>query len=321
MPYLILRLLGTALGVLLRRPLRGAAQPDWSLRTEMTVAVLRQAMRYAAAHPQQWRQLESRRSQPIALADQLERRAEQIGDMAAEWFEPHRLRQPQRVLLYLHGGAYLFGSVQGFRPFLSRLAVENGIRVLAVDYRLAPEHRFPAAQQDALAAYQWLLDQGHEPEQIIIAGDSAGGGLSCALLLQLKQLAEPQPRAALLFSPWVHPLATGGSMITNLDYDILEADWLRDAIRLSMGELDADHPLVAPVHADLRALAPMLIIGGEAEIFRDQIIRFAQHLRDAGGEVELELWPQMMHDFQILFPELPQSKSAMARVSQFLAQL
>lgn len=321
MLLLILRLLATALSVAIRRPLRGPVQPGWSFRTEMMVAVMRQAMRYAAKHPQQWRQLESRRSQPIAVADQLKHRAEQIHNIPAEWFEPHQPKQPHKVLLYLHGGAYVFGSVQGFRPFLSCLAVENGIRVLALDYRLAPEHRFPAAQQDALAAYQWLIEQGHDASQIIIGGDSAGGGLACALLLQLKQLGQPQPRAALLFSPWVYPLATGGSMVSNLGYDILEADWLRDCIRMSMGDLSADHPLVAPIHADLTGLAPMLILGGDAEIFRDQIISFAEHARQAGVEIELKLWPQMMHDFQILFPDLVESKSALARISQYLAQL
>ncbi|GAB4125101.1 MAG: alpha/beta hydrolase [Roseiflexaceae bacterium] len=243
----------------------------------------------------------------------------QIGSMAAEWVgEPRALRG--RVLLYLHGGGYFMGSPSTHRPLVARLALGMNVLALAPDYRLAPEHPFPAALDDALAAYRWLRSAGFAAERIAIAGDSAGGGLALATLLRLRDAGEALPAAALLCSPWVDLAAEGESIRTRAAFD----PWLTaEAIHLSRhycGGHDPHHPLISPVYADLRGLPPLFIQVGADEILLSDSTRLAARAQDAGVAVRLDVWERMWHVWHLFAPLLPEANQAISEGAAFLAE-
>lgn len=204
------------------------------------------------------------------------------------------------VVLYLHGGAYCLGSPRTHRSLTSRLALQGCADVVVPDYRLAPEHPYPAALDDALATYRWLLSRGYDPASIILAGDSAGGGLALALALRLRELALPQPARLLLLSPWVD-LTFGGDSIRQLrDRDpMLAIDWIRHGAELYRGRRPASDPGCSPLLANLAGLPPMLIQVGSDEVLLDDARRLAQRVGSVGGAVELEIYDGMWHVFQL----------------------
>jgi len=240
------------------------------------------------------------------------------GGVPAEWIAAPGA-DDSRTVLYLHGGGYVIGSIVTHRCLVAGIAAASGCRALALDYRLAPEHAFPAAVDDATAAYRWLLEQGTVPSRVVIAGDSAGGGLTIATLLALRDAGTPLPAAGVCLSPWVDLEGTGDSLRTRADQDpMVRADGLHSMARMYLAGADPRAPLASPVHADLRGLPPLLIQVGDAETLLDDSTRLAARAKAAGVDVELEVWPEMVHVFQAFAPMLPEGRDAIARIGAYV---
>lgn len=238
--------------------------------------------------------------------------------VAAEWIEAPGA--DLGVILYLHGGAYALGSIATYREFVARLARATSMRGLAINYRLAPEHPFPAALEDATSAYGWLLAQGVDPSRIIIAGDSAGGGLALAALVVLRDAGNPLPAGAVCLSPWTDLTLSGASIQSKAHVDcILDADSLEVYAKLYAGERDLASPLISPLFADLSDLPPLLIQVGTDEILLDDATRCAAGARQMGVDVTLEIWDEMFHVFQLV-PFLPETKKAAGHITEFVSQ-
>lgn len=225
----------------------------------------------------------------------------------------------RKVMLYLHGGGYVIGSAATHRSLASRLSAACAARVLVVDYRLAPEHPFPAAVDDALTVYRWALAQGVAAEQMAIAGDSAGGGLVLALLVAIRDAGLPMPACGVCLSPWVDLEGTGASVAPGAVDDpmVTLAGIQGMAAAYAAGQLSA--PLASPLHADLSGLPPLLIQVGTREILLDDARRIAAKAEAAGVSVTLEEEEGLIHVFQ-LFPNVPESEQAVARIGDFVGQ-
>ena len=238
--------------------------------------------------------------------------------MRAEWLTPQSPAQG-KAMLYLHGGAYVFGNCATHRQLVSYVARACGVRALVIEYRLAPEHRFPAAIDDSLAAYRALREEGYAPGDILIAGDSAGGGLVMALLLSLRDSGEEMPAGGLLFSPWLDLTASGESMTTRAQRD----PWFKppDMPIIASYYCEEDeyrNPLVSPVFADVSGLPPIYIQVGDDEILLSDSTRIADNIKAAGGEVTLEIWPDMFHVFQVFVHQMPESRAAIDQLAPFV---
>lgn len=220
------------------------------------------------------------------------------GNVACEWVHGPSNRGEQAVV-YLHGGAYVIGSAATYRELIGRLSMAAGMWVLAPDYRLAPEHPFPAAVDDALAAYRWLLGTGIEPARIVIAGDSAGGGLALATLLALRDAGDRLPTAAVLLSPWTDLTCPGDSYASRAESDpLLTREVMVTMAAHYLAGADPKSVLASPIYADLKGLPPLLVHLGSDEVLLDDSTRLAERARAAGVDVELRVWDGMWHDFQ-----------------------
>lgn len=248
-------------------------------------------------------------------------RAERVdaGGVPAEWVSVPQSRA-ERVILYLHGGGYVIGSPNSHRELASRIARATRTRVLVPDYRLAPEHPFPAAPEDAVACYRWLLGSGVAPAHIVIAGDSAGGGLTLATLTALRDEKLPLPAAGVCLSPWVDLELTGASA---------QPDGADDPLRAfadlhGMGKLYAAanlrHPRAAPLYADYHGLPPLLILVGTREVLLDDARRVAAKAKAAGVSVSLEEWEGLIHVWPLFGPEMPEGQQAVTRIGEFVLQ-
>ncbi|MCB1647022.1 MAG: alpha/beta hydrolase [Pseudomonadales bacterium] len=224
-----------------------------------------------------------------------------------------------RVLIYLHGGGYVIGGPDSHRDIAWRLSEAGAMRVLLVDYRLAPEHPFPAAVEDATTCYRHLIDHGYDPARIAIAGDSAGGGLTIATMLHLKNLGMPLPNCAVVYSPWADLSNSGDSIVANEKKDVmLTPAALKKFATLYLGERDPKAPLASPLFGDLTGLPPILIHASDSEILQSDSERLARRLREAGGDVELKLWPKMPHVFPVFAARIPEGKVALEETGDFL---
>jgi acetyl esterase/lipase len=240
------------------------------------------------------------------------------GGVPAEWIVAPGAVQ-DRVILYLHGGGYVIGSINTHRAMIARIARASNARALAIDYRLAPEHPFPAAVDDATAAYKWLLAEGYEPRKIVIAGDSAGGGLTLAALVALRDSGVPMPAGAVPISPWTDLEGTGESVRSRAAKDpmVTQAN-LAESAKQYYGAHDPKNPLVSPLHANFRGLPPMLIHVGDAEILLDDATRVAERAKLAGVDVELEVWDDMIHVWHVFAKLLPEGQQAIDKIGKFV---
>ena len=238
--------------------------------------------------------------------------------MSAEW-----ISAPDAdlgVILYIHGGSYALGSINVHREFIVRLVQATKIRCLAINYRLAPEHPFQAALEDATTIYGWLLNQGVDASQIIIAGDSAGGGLALGTMVTLRDNGEQLPSGAVCISPWTDLALTGASIQSKAKVDpILDLASLQMYARYYAGENELTSPLISPLYANLKGLPPLLIQVGTDEILLDDSTRFAEKARDAGVNVTLKIWDEMFHVFQLI-PFLPETKKMVDSIAEFVSQ-
>jgi monoterpene epsilon-lactone hydrolase len=241
------------------------------------------------------------------------------GCVDGEWIAPAHAPQ-DKAILYLHGGGFRIGSVASHRELIAQIADASGCRVLAINYRLAPEHRFPAALDDALAAYGWMLDQGVMPGNIAFAGDSAGGNLVLATMLVLRERRLPLPAAGVLMSPWTDLAATGASYASRAEADpIHQRPMILALAKNYLGEQgDPSNPLASPLYGDLRGLPPLLIQVGNRETVLDDSTMFADKARAAGVDVDLEVWDGMIHVFQMFGAELAEAHQAILSIAKFL---
>jgi acetyl esterase/lipase len=211
-------------------------------------------------------------------------------------------------------------SPRTHRSVTSRLATWSNARLFALDYRLAPEHPFPAALEDALSAWRALIAMGASPSRMVVAGDSAGGGLALALLVALRDANDPLPAAAILFSPWTDLAATGESIVTNNTADALFfGSWVASAARHYLADTPATNPLASPVYADLAGLPPLFIQVSDSEVLLDDSRRVAGNARKSGVEVTLQTWRGLPHCWQIFAPALPEGRDALREASAFIA--
>jgi len=239
-----------------------------------------------------------------------------LDGVPGRWIEAPGARA-DACIVYYHGGGYVMGSLDTHQELMSRLSRICQARVLGVDYRLAPEHLYPAAVEDGVKSYKWLLAQGVSPARIMLAGDSAGGGLVLATLLSLRQEQTALPAGGILFSPWTDLTGSGDSVESRAEADpMITGKVLGEIAATYCGETNRAEPLVSPVFADLAGLPPLLVQVGDAEILLDDATRLAANAEAAGVEVVYQAWDEAFHVFQAI-PHLPEAAEALEQVGNF----
>jgi acetyl esterase/lipase len=235
-------------------------------------------------------------------------------------FIPKKSKYAHKIVLYLHGGGYTCGSIKSHTGLIGKIALETGIPHLAINYRLAPEHTYPAALDDALKAYLWLLKKEHfKPDDIILMGDSAGGGLALAVLLKIKAMGLSNPLAAVTLSPWTDLTVSGDSALSNPEKDpILEVPKAREWAQWYAGETSLEDPFVSPVFGDLSDLPPILIQVGTDEILLSDAVRFSVFAAMKDSDVTLMIEEDMPHVWQFFWQYIPEAKAAIKNIAQFL---
>ena len=256
------------------------------------------------------------RPEPFKVPRSVRITPKEVGGVPGEWVEA---QDSDVTLLYLHGGGYVACTVETHRPITVGFA-QHGFKVFAPEYRMAPEHLFPAAVEDAVAVYRGLIEQGIPAAKIVVSGDSAGGGLALAMLISLRDAGIELPAAVVLFSPWTDLAATGESLVTNDERCALfRGAKIGPGALYYLGTADPRNPLASPLYADLTGLPPMLIHVGENEVLLDDSRRFAERARAAGVSVEVKIWPVVPHDWQLV-PAMPEAKRSMREAAGFLLE-
>jgi epsilon-lactone hydrolase len=249
------------------------------------------------------------------LPDDVERSELELGGVRSVRLEPPGAGDD--VLLYLHGGGYGGGSPKSHSELAARLARAAGAVAIVPGYRLAPEYTYPAALDDAIAAYRALLDEVGDANRLVLAGDSAGGGLSVAVCVALREVGEPLPRALSLLSPWLDLTCTSPSWDSRLEGDPILDHHLREAAERYLDGADPRDPLCSPLFADLTGMPPTLVLVGTHEILYDDAVSFAQVAAEQGVEVELEIGHELIHVWPI-FPITPEAVASTVRIGRFL---
>jgi monoterpene epsilon-lactone hydrolase len=302
-----------------RRMKHGPADPAWSWRTSTARDVLAALTNRVVAIPPWLVPLINRfvvSGTPMSLG-----RVIRVGKADLDGVPADVLTRPEANLttvLFLHGGAYLVGSPKFVRQITSWLTWVLRGRTFAITYRLAPRHQFPAALDDALISYRWLLDHGVDPRTIVVMGDSAGGGLTIGVLVAARDAGLPMPAAAVCLSPWTDMTASGGTMVTNVPTDYLPAGQIPFAVGLVVGDADPTDPRVSVINADLHGLPPLQVFAGGNEVLLDSITAFVEKARDSGVEVEFVVEPHMFHDWLTVLPGGVASMLTMERISDFV---
>ena len=305
--------------VALRRPFVGPLAPGWSLRFEIGNLFYRQQFEGAFALPD-IREGRKYFDSLLVLAGgdcPVERHPTFADAPKGEWITPRKLKSDV-TLLYLHGGGYAFYAAITHH-FAGMLAAHLGARMFALDYRMTPEHPYPAQEEDALAAYRYLLAQGVDPKRLVVIGDSAGGHLTLMTLVALRQAGLPQPALAIGLSPWADIGDRGESLRANNRYDLLQSnrvlrfsDWLVKASGYSRERISA-------VSQDYAGVAPIYLQGGGREVLIDMIRDLARAVVEQGHEVMLDVWPEMTHEFHAHGLTRPESAEAIARLQAAIA--
>ena len=243
-------------------------------------------------------------------------RKTEVNGMAAEWISPeHPLAG--KALLYVHGGGFISGSCRTHRTHVAKFAIASGLESLVFDYRLAPEYPFPAALEDCVSAYSWLLEQGYDANDFIVGGESAGGTLTLSLLLALKERGAPLPKAAFSISPVTDLRCQAGSFSSNARNDIAPEGSSELWTQYYIGDQDPTLPLLSPLMGDFRGLPPLHVCVGTHEIHLDDCVNVAEKAMQGGVDVTLSKWPRMVHAFPMMSPLFPEAKQALAEICAF----
>jgi monoterpene epsilon-lactone hydrolase len=257
----------------------------------------------------------------LPVAPNVLREQATLGQVPVEWTRIAGVSDPRRTVLYLHGGAFLLGSPRMYRGLTADLARATAADVVAIDYRLAPEHPFPAALDDAAQAYAGLI-ASRPAAQVVVMGDSAGGNLTLALLQRLRDAGTPMPAGAVTFSPWLDLGAEYTPDHLRIARDpMLPAERIREAAGHYHGAVDPAHPLVSPLHLDFAGLPPLLVQAGERELLLPALRTFAARGRAHGAPLEFRVWPNMPHVFQAFARYLPEAREALVDVGAFVQRL
>jgi monoterpene epsilon-lactone hydrolase len=297
-----------------RRP--SMASPQLQMAKDAYKAILQSG----ATTPQELRVVFEKLGDSTPLAPDIKKEKVSAGGIDGEWISAPN-SSADRAVLYVHGGGYVIGSVNTHRDLLARIARASGARVLGINYRLAPEHPFPAAVEDSVAAYRWMLAQGLKPNRIAVAGDSAGGGLTVATLIAIRDAKLPTPGAGVCISPWVDMEGIGETMKTRAEVDpVVQREGLLGMAAAYLGGQNPRSPLAAPIYADLKGLPPLLIQVGDAETLLDDSIRLNDRAKAAGVSTKLEVWPEMIHVWQLFASFLPEGQQAIDGIGSFLKE-
>lgn len=313
---------GVRAAVTLRRKVQGPLRPSWDPTFEALAELFHQGSMRITRLP-----LEAQRrstqsvmlgfpSSPLYQETTFEKVS--AGGVPAEWFK--RADSGERTILYLHGGGYGLGTIDTHRDLIARVCRSSRASALAVEYRLAPEHPFPAQLEDAATAYLWLLQRGIDPRHIVIAGDSAGGGLTLSLLVKLRDEAFPLPAAAVCLSPWVDLEGLGESIDVNHRFDYISRRALAQYRKRFVDDENVRHPLAAPLYAELHRLPPLLVQVGSAEVLLDDSRRIVERARHAGVDVKLRIWEDMIHVWQLFAFLVPQGSAAIDEIGAFILE-
>jgi epsilon-lactone hydrolase len=306
-------------GRLRGRPLRAG----WSFAFEVIARTLKSnAARVSrldwAAQRKAWEAM----VQPSPILAKLRFERATVGGVPGEWFIPVDAPEGGPVLLYLHGGSFIYGSIAStHRELIAREAVASGARTFAADYRLAPEHPFPAAIDDAVAAYRGLLASGVAASRIVVGGESAGGNLTLVTILRARAEGVPLPAGAVLACPWVDLTARGGSVVDNAPFDWAEPrDFERWAETYLAGH-DPRDPMASPLFADLGGLPPLLVQVGSAEMLRDQVAALVDRAKSQGANVESRVHPDMVHNWHMLASIFRSGQDAIDEIGAFVRRV
>ena len=303
-----------------RRRKNGPLRPTWSLAIEATQELMRLHLERAKTQPAaEVRKLQDQlgRFLPSQSLQRVERRVERLGGVEGTWLSPPGLTA-QTLLLYFHGGGYSLGSIHTHADLVATIADAAQMRSFTPHYRLTPEHRHPAALEDAFAVYTALLASGIAPRQIVVGGDSAGGGLSLALLCKLRAAGMAMPAGALLISPWVDLTCSLPSIAQNARYDFDDGTLLRYWAELYRGEAPLTDPSISPLYGEFNGLPPLLIFAGEVEVLLDDAKALHEKARAAGVESRLITAPDMAHDYPMMHMMAQPAKDAIHHAARFL---
>jgi epsilon-lactone hydrolase len=322
-------LLGSSVSVTGRRLIHGPLLPGWAWTLEVGTHFLRRQMKTAfdMRDVQAGREYEDSlifasqavtqvTIEPVSFPQGNRKNPAHgnVRQIQGNWFAPLG-STPQAVMLYFHGGGYAYYS-KFHANLIALVTLAAGCRTFALDYRLIPEHPFPAQLDDAIEAYRWLMESGVSPDRLVVAGDSAGGNLALALLLALRESQTPLPALAVCISPWTDIGNSGESMDDNQLYDWPQkrmperwAEWLCNGC-------NPKNPLLSPIHADLHGLPHIFIQAGETEILFDMIRQFTDNAKRQGADVVLEVWENMNHDFHAYGDDMPQSRAALSNIGR-----
>lgn len=301
----------------LRRRQRGPMREAWPVEVEAWTRLMHHYARRSTLLPlaMQRRAIHVMVPEPQPAPD-LRREPVRLAGVPCLWIRPEAA-DPTRTLVYLHGGGYSIGSIASHEAFITRLARDAGVHALAVDYRLAPEHPFPAALDDAHAVWRALLDAGVDPKRAVIAGESAGGGLTLSTLCSLRDAGDPMPAGAALLSPWLDLTLSGASIDDNARFDYLPRPVLETYVRRYAAARDPAEPGISPLFADHVGLPPLLVQAGAIEAIVDDSRRFAERARASGVRVALEVYDDGVHAFMML-PGMPHRVRAIGQLVGFL---
>lgn len=310
----------TVAEVWLRRQVKGPRSAQWNLAMEAVTELAKRQLGVAFATPEVERARQFLATIEVRSQALTKVRTQEIseGELRGTWFFPQRV-YPDMSILYLHGGGYSFYPRNFYDNLSAQIALAAAAKVFALDYRLSPEHKFPAQLEDAMRAYRWLLQKGADPGRMVLAGDSAGGNLAMALLLRLRDSGVAMPALTVCLSP-----ATDFAEESAWAPAESEFDWITPAMALRWVDWfctkeQRNDPLVSPINADLRGLPPIYIQAGGYEILLAGMQEFVRRAEAQGADVVLEIWPEMNHDFQAFGENVPESMEAMARIGEVIA--
>jgi acetyl esterase/lipase len=303
-----------------KRLLHGPRHPSWPLPFELTMGLMR-SMLEVDHHGAALAQRKRPGLMPPMLLRKIRLSHERLGGVAVDVHTPTTFKAGDPTLLYMHGGGYVTCSPSSHRHLLATLASLVPARVVAPAYRLAPEHPFPAALDDVCAVYAALLSSGMDPSQLFLGGDSAGGGLAVGAQLRMRDGALPIARGLILMSPWIDLSLGYEALLPHAQHDFLTPKMLIDTALKYAGKERLDHPLISPVHADLKGLPPMLVLTGAWELFYEQNCRFVARAQEAGVDVHHQIEPGMLHAYPAFSALLPQARAALRYVAQYVRTL